>query len=112
VVLPVLLIMMLLVVQAGLAYHARSVMSTAAQDGAAAAAASDGSPGAGRALTDELVNGAVGGLVTEYSSAVGSNGEDITVTATANAVKVFPLFPTITMSVSASATIERFEAQP
>lgn len=111
VVLPVLLIMMLLVVQAGLAFHARQVMSTAAQDGAATAAASDSSVGAGQALTDQLVTDAVGGLVTNYSSTAGSNGAEVTVVATANATKVFPLFPTLTLSVSASATIEQFEAQ-
>jgi len=111
VVLPVLLIMMLLVVQAGLAFHARQVMSTAAQDGAATAAASDSSVGEGLALTDQLVNGAVGALVTNYSSSAGSNGAEVTVVATANATKVFPLFPTLTLAVSASATIEQFEAQ-
>lgn len=111
VVLPVLLIMMLLVVQAGLAYHARSVMSTAAQDGAALAAASDSSPGAGQALTDQLIADAVGGLITNYSSAPGSNGTEITITVSANATKVFPLFPTLTLSAAGSATIERFDAQ-
>ena len=112
VVLPVLLVMMLLVVQGGLAYHARSVMATAAQDGAALGATRDGSPGAGVALTDRLVTGAVGGLVTDYRSSVGSNGDDVTVTVRANAVKVFPLFPTLTLSASGSAKIERFEAGP
>lgn len=110
-VLPVLLLMMLLVVQAGLAFHARSVMSTAAQDGAANAAAANSSPGAGKALTDQLVGDAIGGLITNYSSSAGSNGAEVTIAASANATKVFPLFPTITMSVSASATIEQFKAQ-
>lgn len=109
VVLPVLLIMMLLVVQAGFAYHARQVMATAAQDGAALEAAS---PGSGKALTDELVTNAVGGLVNNYSSSVGSNGEDIIITTTAQATKVFPLFPTLTLTASGAATIERFEPQP
>jgi hypothetical protein len=42
---------------------------------------------------------------------VSSNGADITVRVQANATKVFPLFPTITMTASSSATIERFRPQ-
>lgn len=101
--------MMLLVVQAGLAYHARSVMATAAQDGAAEGATLNGSAGSGAALTDSLITNAVGGLITDYSSSASSNGEDVTVTVRANATKVFPLFPTLTLTASASSKIERFE---
>lgn len=111
VVLPTLLIAMMLVVQFALAMHTRQVMAGAAQDGAAAGAAVDSTPGAGLAITDSLVTSAVGGLVDDYSSAVVSNGSEITVTVRANATKVFPLFPTITMTASASAAIERFRPQ-
>lgn len=110
VVLPTMLIAMMLVVQFGLAMHARQVMAGAAQDGAAAGAASDSSPGAGVAVTDQLVTSTVGGLVNNYSSSVTSNGTDITITVRGDATKVFPLFPTISLSASSSATLERFRS--
>jgi Flp pilus assembly protein TadG len=111
VVLPTLLITMMLVVQFALALHARQVMAGAAQDGAATGAAVESSPAGGLAVTDQLVNSTVGGLVTSYSSSVSSNGADITITVRANATKVFPLFPTITLTASSSATIEQFRSQ-
>jgi len=111
VVLPTLLIAMMLVVQFALAMHTRQVMAGAAQDGAAAGAAADSSPGAGLAVTDSLVTSTVGGLVDDYSSSVTSNGADVTITVRANATKIFPLFPTITMTASASANVERFRPQ-
>ena len=111
VVLPTLLITMMLVVQFALAMHARQVMAGAAQDGAATGAAVDSSPAAGLAVTDRLVASTVGGLINSYASSVSSNGADITVRVQANATKVFPLFPTITMTASSSATIERFRPQ-
>ncbi len=83
----------------------------AAQDGAATGAAVESSPAAGLAVTDQLVTSTVGGLINSYSSSVSSNGADITVRVQANATKVFPLFPTITMTASSSATIERFRPQ-
>lgn len=111
VVVPVLLITVLLVVQAGLALHARQVMSASAQDGAAAGAALDSSPGAGQAVTDSLVNTTVGGLVTSYNSTVSVSADEVTITTRANATKVFPLFPTISLTASGSAPIERFDPQ-
>lgn len=111
VVLPTLLLCMLLIVQFALALHARQVMAGAAQDGAAADAAVNASPGSGLAITDQLVISTVGGLVNNYNSGVSSNGVDLTVTVTANATKVFPLFPTITLTASASSTIEQFRPQ-
>jgi len=111
VVMPVLLVMVLLVVQAGLALHARQVMSASAQDGAASGAALDSTPGAGQAITDQLVTSTVGGLVDNYSSNVSVSATQVTITATAQAKKVFPLFPTINLSASGSATIEQFDPQ-
>ena len=39
------------------------------------------------------------------------NGDVVTVQASATVVKVFPLFPTFTVSAESSATIERFRPQ-
>ena len=91
--------------------HARQVMAGAAQDGAAAGAAADSSPDAGLAITDRLVTSTVGGLVDSYSSSVSSNGSEITVSVSGNARKVFPLFPTITLTAPGSASLETFRPQ-
>jgi len=111
VVLPVLLVAVLLVVQAGLALHARQVLSASAQDGAQIGAALDSSPGAGQAVTDSLVNSTIGGLVDGYFSSVAVSANEVTITTRATATKVFPLFPTISLSAAGSATLERFEPQ-
>lgn len=105
---PFIIIGMMLVVQFGLAMYARQVVAGAAQDGAAHGALQGSSPGAGQAVTDSLVSGSAGHLLTGYNSSVASNGDIVTVTASGNVVKVFPFFPTITVSGSGSATVEEF----
>ena len=105
---PFIIIGMMLVVQFGLAMYARQVVSGAAQDGAATAALRDSSPGAGQAVTDQLVTQSAGHLLNGYSSSASSTGDIVTVRASGNVVKVFPFFPTITVSGSGSATVEEF----
>ena len=55
VMLPVILVALLFVIQFGLTYYARQVLVGAAQDGAAAAARLDSSPGDGEALVETLI---------------------------------------------------------
>jgi len=108
---PFILIGMMLVVQFGLAYYARQVMAGAAQDGAASGAREGSSVAAGKVVTDSLVNASASQLLSSYSSSAGSDGNVITVTARGEVVRVFPLFPSITVSATGSATIERFVPQ-
>ncbi len=105
---PFIIIGMMLVVQFGLAMYARQVVAGAAQDGAATGALQGSSPAAGQAVTDQLVDQSAGHLLNGYSSSVSSNGDIVTVRASGNVVKVFALFPTITVSGSGSATVEEF----
>lgn len=107
---PLVLISMLAVVQFALAYHARQVLAGAVQDAAASGARRDSSPGAGAALADRLIGDAAGSLLTSWSTSAGG-GEQVTVSASGNVVKVFPLFPTITVRATGAARLERFEAQ-
>lgn len=111
---PFIVMAMMLIVQFGLAMYARQVVAGAAQDGAAQAALVGSSPAAGQAVTDGLVQQAAGNLLTGYGSSVSSTAEVVTIQASGQVVRVFPLFPTLTVSATGSATIERFrpEGQP
>lgn len=105
---PFIIIGMMMVVQFGIAMYARQVVAGAAQDGADTAARAGSSAGNGLTTTDQLVSEAGGHLITGYSSSVGSDGDIVTITAQANVVRVLPLFPTITVRATGSATVEQF----
>jgi Flp pilus assembly protein TadG len=108
---PFILIGMMLVVQFGLAYSARQVMAGAAQDGAASGAREGASAATGQVVADELAQSGASHLLTSYSSSSSSDGNVITVTTQGKVLKVFPLFPSITVSATGSASIERFVPQ-
>ena len=108
---PLVLIAMLLVVQFGLAYHARQVVAGATQDGAASGARRDSSGGTGAALADSLIEQGAGTLLVSHSSSGSSSGETVTVVSTGEVVKVMFFFPTITVNAQASARVEEFEPQ-
>jgi len=108
---PFVLISVLAVVQYGLAYHARQVVAGATQDGAAAGARRSSSPGAGAGLADSLIAGSAGQLLTSHSSNASSDGNVVTVVSTGQVIQVLPFFPSITVSASASAAVEKFAPQ-
>lgn len=108
---PFILIGMMLVVQFGLAYYARQVMAGAAQDGAASGARDGASAASGQVVADELAQSGASHLLTSYSSSSSSDGNVITVTTRGNVIKVFPLFPSVTVSATGSASIEQFVPQ-
>lgn len=108
---PFILVGMMMVVQFGLAYYAQQVMAGAAQDGAASGARDGASPAAGQAVADDLARSGASHLLTSYSSSSTSGANTITVTTRGNVIKVFPLFPSITVSATGSASIEQFVPQ-
>lgn len=108
---PFILIGMMLVVQFGLAYYTRQVMAGAAQDGAASGARDGASAPTGQVVADELAQSGAAHLLTSYSSSSSSDGNVITVTTSGTVIKVFPLFPSITVSATGSASVERFVPQ-
>jgi Flp pilus assembly protein TadG len=108
---PLVLVSVLAVVQYGLAYHARQVLSGATQDGAAAGARRASSPGAGAGLADTLIEGSAGQLLSSHSTAASSDGRRVTVRSTGQVVRVMPFFPAITVTATASAAVERFQPQ-
>ena len=111
VMLPVILVALLFVIQFGLTYYARQVLAGAAQDGAAAAARLDSSPGEGQALTEALIGEGGGALLDSYAAAVASDGEVVTISATGEVVSLLPFFGSLTVEASASARVESFDGQ-
>lgn len=108
---PLILLTVMLVVQFGLAYHARQVLAGASQDGAAAAARHDSSPAAGAALADSMIEQSAGQLLSSHSSTASSDGQRVTVQSTGQVITVLPFFPSITVNAAATATIENFAPQ-
>ena len=111
VMLPVILVALLFVIQFGLTYYARQVLAGAAQDGAAAAARLDSSPGDGEALVETLIGESGSSLMESYDATVSSDGEVVTVSTTAQVISLLPFFGPLTVEASASARIESFDGQ-
>ena len=108
---PLIVLALMFAVQVGLAYHARQVVSGAAQDGAASGAVAGSSAAEGAATAQSLIEGSAGNLLNGLSVSGSQSGEVVTVSASATVVKVFPLFPTFTVSASSSASVEEFRPQ-
>ena len=108
---PLILAGVMLIVQFGLAYHAQNVLSGAAQDGAAAAARTDGTPGDGVALTQALIESSVGSLLDSSSVSSSSASDRIAITATGEVVSLLPFIGTLTVRATGSASIEDFRPQ-
>ena len=108
---PVILLATLFVVQFGLAYYARSVLAGATQDGAAAGARRDASPGEGSALADDLIDQSASALLDSHTTQASTDGQTVTVTAEGKVVSLLPFIGSITVRASASATVEQFDPQ-
>ncbi len=111
VMMPVIVLAVMFVVQVGLAYYTRQVVSGATQDGAATGAMYGFMPEEGGATARDLIEQGAGHLTTGSAAAVSVAGDVVTVQASATVVKVFPLFPTFTVSAESSAPVERFRPQ-
>jgi Flp pilus assembly protein TadG len=111
VIVPVVLLAVLLVVQFGLAYHARQVLAGAAQDGAAAAARVDSSPSDGAALARTLIDTAAGSLLDDTDVVTATGDGTVTVTATGRVVSLLPFVDGITVRAASSAKLETFDPQ-
>jgi Flp pilus assembly protein TadG len=108
---PLVLIALLFVVQFALAYYARTVVSGAAQDGAAAAARRNASTADGIALADSLVEQGAGSLLDSHSATASATDNVVTVRVEGEVVSLLPFFGTITVAASSSARIEEFSPQ-
>lgn len=104
--LPVVVTMVFLVIQAALVYHARSVVAAAAEDAARTAQAEGGSAAGGRAVAEELLRGS-DGLLPAPSVQIDRTSTAVTVTVSGQVRGPIPwLHPTVT--ASAGGPVERF----
>jgi Flp pilus assembly protein TadG len=101
-----LLIVTLMVVQAALVFHARSMALAAATQGANVARAYGSSPAAGKSKSESFL-GVIGQGLRDPVVEVASSGTDVTVTVRGQAPSIIP-FMTFDVTQSASGPIERF----
>ena len=81
-------------VQVGLWYYGRSVVVAAANSGAEAASAGDGTDATGRQAAEEAL-ASLGALAGSPSAAVVDQGGEVTVEASADVVSVIPFVPAV-----------------
>lgn len=91
VVTPVMVFIVMLVIQMGLYYHARSVMSAAAQDGARAYQNEGGTSNDAKLAANQILSGS-GSLLLNEVVHVGQSNGIVTVKITANVKALIPGF--------------------
>ena len=109
-ILPVVLLTVMVVVQFALAYHARQVLTAAAQDAAFAATASGASPDTATNTAQHVVDSAGSGLVHDVMIQVSGDTDEIRVELTATVSSVVPGLE-LTVSGSSAAPTERFRPE-
>ena len=106
---PITVFLVLFVVQIGLAFHARTVVTAAAQDGARAVQVEGGTEADGRATINAVLSGSEK-LLRNPTVEVSQTLEEVTVTVTAVVPSVVP-FWTGTVTGTAVGPTERFRPQ-
>ena len=109
-ILPVVLLMVMLVVQFALAFHARQVVTAAAQDAAFAATAADAQPDTATLTASHVMTTAGTGLVHDVNVTVDDNGDRVHVDITAIVTSVVPGFD-LTVTGTAECPTEKFRPQ-
>lgn len=104
---PIVMTLLLLIVQLGIAAHARSVAEAAAQEGAAVARRYDGSAGAGKTRTNEYLNELGPTILQNRGVSVERGAETVTVTVTGNVISVIPGMH-LKVRKTASGPVERY----
>jgi Flp pilus assembly protein TadG len=102
-------VMVFLVIQVAVLFHARSVVSAAAQDAVRAAQVENANESDARDAAAQILGGSTG-LLNNESVVVSSSGDFVTVTITADVTPVvFGLTGPVT--ATASGVVERFRSQ-
>ena len=109
-ILPVVLLLVMLVVQFALAFHARQVVTAAAQDAAFAATAADAQPDTATVTASRVITAGGSGLVHDVNVTVDDNGDRVHVDVTATVTSVVPGFD-LTVTGTAESPTERFRPQ-
>lgn len=106
---PVVLLLIFLVIQGALYYHARNVALAAAQEGVRVARAENGTPAAGGNAARAFVEQAGGSEVIIGLKVVPTrSATKATVTVSGKAMSAIPGMPGFTITQTAEGTVERF----
>ncbi len=103
---PVVMMLLMLVVQAGLYFHTRAVATTAAHKGLDAARVSDGSASEARAAAEGFLDRNAGGL-DDRSVTIERSGDQAEVSVSGRVVSVLFGADVFPLQVTANAPIER-----
>jgi Flp pilus assembly protein TadG len=106
---PVLLLVVLLLVQGALAYHARNALQAAAQEGARAARAEGGTATEGEQRALAYLSSVAPRLVEAPAATVSRTSQSARVTVTGRVVAVVP-FLKLRIEATSDAPVERFRA--
>lgn len=106
---PVLLLLVFVVVQGALVFHARSVVTAAAQDATRAAQVENSTAAAGQAAGAQILSGSSNLLVGETIS-VSRGVDQVTTTVSAEVTSVVPFWSPSVRAV-VSGPIERFRPE-
>lgn len=104
---PALLFGLMLIVQAGLYFHARNVVEQAAQEGAAEARAFDGDEASARQRALNFLSALGDRALTNRDVAVNRGPETASVTVSGEVISLVP-FVSWSVSESASGPVERY----
>ena len=107
---PLVMVMVMAVIQGVLVMHVRSIVSSAAQDGAVAAGRSGASVSDGIATTDNLLDAAVDGPLQHWSTTGATDGDRVTITVSGEVVSIVG-FGAVDFTVSRTVRAERFRPQ-
>ncbi|MFG2405363.1 TadE family protein [Streptomyces brevispora] len=113
IILPVVILLTLMIVQACVAYYAKQIALTAAREGVQAATAYQSTDAAGADRARAVLTRVAGdSLLAPGVSTAGSTQERATVTVTGRAPSLLPGFDGIKVTQSASAPRERWTVKP
>ncbi|MGB8020330.1 MAG: TadE family protein [Candidatus Nanopelagicales bacterium] len=108
VVFPVVMALILLIVQAGIYWHARTLALTAAQEGLRSASVLRGSSQAGVAhAADFLDRAGADGWLTDRRAAADRGSTSVTVTVTGRAISLVPGIAGLPVRQAATGPVER-----
>lgn len=107
---PVLLLVILLAVQFALAFHAKTVVTAAAQDAARAAQARTGTPERARVVGQTFVSDNASTLLHQVNVAVRSDGDTVRVEVRGTVTAVVPGLH-LRVAGTADGPLERFRPQ-
>lgn len=108
---PVLLLLVMLVIQFGLWFHAQHVAQAAAEEGARAARSASGSASAGQERSEAFLDQAGPTIITDQVVTASRTADIVTVQVHGRSLNVVP---GIALPINATATspVERFRVDP